>query len=84
MLSDSTRDCDLGRKFDHYRMIESLKECTTVEQDSPRITHRVGQSADTWVFTDHTDPAAVLTLPVLGCELSPAEIYVAVDFTTEL
>src|SRR5205809_2192753 len=39
VLSDSTRDYDRGRKFQHYRALPSLQEYLTVAQDTPHIEH---------------------------------------------
>ncbi len=62
VLSDSTRDYDLGRKFHHYRTIESLREYLTVDQDTPHVEHHVRQPDNTWVLTDYADLTATLHL----------------------
>jgi len=81
VLSDSTRDYHLGRKFHHYRTNESLREYITVDQDTPHVEHHVRQPDNTWVLTDYSDLTATLTLPSLDCTLTLAEIYEEIEFT---
>ena len=81
VLSDSTRDYDLGRKFHHYRTIESLREYITVDQDAPKVIHQIRQPDNTWSFTDYSELTATLTLPSLDCTLSLGEIYEDIEFT---
>lgn len=81
VLSDSTRDYDLGRKFEHYRTVDSLREYLTVDQDAPKVTHWVRGPGESWSLIDYSDLTATISLPSLGCDLSMAEIYEDVDFT---
>jgi Uma2 family endonuclease len=39
VLSESTRDYDRGRKFQHYRKLPSLAGYLMIEQDEPHIEH---------------------------------------------
>lgn len=81
VLSDSTEAYDRGRKFEHYRALESLREYLLVSQHSRRIEHYVRQESRLWTYTDHTldadsiAPDERIELPSIGCTLRLAEVY---------
>jgi Uma2 family endonuclease len=74
VLSDSTRRVDTGEKRDGYLKIPSLHAYVLVEPRRNEIT--VYRRTDTgWRGEVLDDPAAVLRLPEIGCELPLSEIY---------
>ena len=75
VLSPSTSDYDHGRKFAYYRQLASLAEYLLVAQDEVRVEHYTRQPDGSWRLEESDDPAAVLTLPSIGCTLSLAEVY---------
>jgi Uma2 family endonuclease len=75
VLSPSTESYDRGKKFEHYRTLESLVEYLLVAQDEPRVEQFVRQPGGTWLFTATSGRDAVVHLPSLGCSLALAEIY---------
>jgi Uma2 family endonuclease len=75
VLSDSTRDYDRGRKFQHYRTLPSLREYLTVEQDAPHIEHWTRQPEDRWLLTEFSDLSQSIQLASLGCVLPLTEAY---------
>ena len=80
VLSDSTEAYDRGRKFGHYRQIESLQEYVLISQKEPLIeTHR-RNSDQTWTMTESGSLSASMTLASLGLTIPLAEIYDKVDF----
>ena len=79
VLSDSTRDYDLGGKFELYRAIPTLREYVTVEQSAVHITTR--QEDGSWLLRDYTDLGGDLPLSSVGASLPIAEIYRNVSFT---
>jgi Uma2 family endonuclease len=83
VLSESTEDYDRGRKFVHYRTIESLREYVLIAQDECRVERFERQPDNTWVLwaTDRMEDA--LELPAIGCELPLAEIYHKVEFAPQ-
>jgi Uma2 family endonuclease len=83
VLSTSTESYDRGKKFQHYRTIESLQEYLLVSQDTPRIERYIRQDANNWLLTDAKGLDAVLGLPSIGCTLLLADIYEKVEFKTE-
>ena len=80
VLSDSTRDYDLGRKFQHYQTLPSLQEYLTVEQDRMRVDHRVRLPENQWLLTEFSGPEQVLELKSISCQLALSEIYDKVEW----
>jgi len=83
VLSPESIGYDLGKKFQHYRAIESLREFVAVSEDHPHIEHYVRQPDGTWNFSDATGLDAVLELPSIGCTLALADVYEKVTFEEE-
>jgi Uma2 family endonuclease len=75
VLSPSTEAYDRGKKFEHYRTIESLREYVLVAQREPRVDHYLRQEDGSWLFRSATGLDAVLPLPSLDCELPLADVY---------
>lgn len=75
VLSDSTRNYDLGGKFDLYRTIPTLQEYVTVEQNTVHIVARQRQSDDSWLLRDYTDLQSNLLLSSVSASLPVSEIY---------
>lgn len=79
VLSPSTESHDRGRKFQHYRMIETLDEYVLIAQDTPRIEHFVRQTNGLWLFSEAIGPDATLALSAIDCALALAEVYQEVE-----
>ncbi|HZF07917.1 MAG TPA: Uma2 family endonuclease [Thermoanaerobaculia bacterium] len=75
VLSASTEGYDRGKKFEHYRALDSLREYLLVSQDEPLVEQFVRQEDGAWRFTATSGRDAVVHLPSLGCSLALAEIY---------
>ena len=80
VLSDSTEAYDRGKKFEHYRTLNSLSEYLLVAQDSPRVEHYVRQANDKWLLTPYKDLQSAIALSSVNCTLSLIEVYDKVDF----
>jgi Uma2 family endonuclease len=80
VLSPSTEAYDRGKKFEHYRTVESLAEYLLVSQDAPRIEQYLRQPDGRWLFTAVAGMDSNITLPSIQCELSLAEVYDKVVF----
>ncbi|MEX1364876.1 MAG: Uma2 family endonuclease [Nannocystaceae bacterium] len=74
VLSDATEGYDRGKKFEHYRGIESVEHYVLVAQDQPLVELYTRRADGTWSLSDHRWDD-VLELTALGCSLSVAEIY---------
>jgi Uma2 family endonuclease len=81
VLSKSTEAYDRGKKFDHYRQIQSLSEYVLVSQTEPLVERYVRQPDGSWRLTVHRGMDAVVELDSVPCRLSLAEIYRRVDFS---
>lgn len=81
VLSDSTRDYDLGRKLHRYRKLPSLREYLAVEQIGPRFQHWARHVDTRETLADYKDLSQSIQLTSIDCVLSLAEIYHKVDWT---
>jgi Uma2 family endonuclease len=75
VLSSSTESYDRGRKFEHYRTLESLREYLLVSQDRSRVEQFVRQDGTAWLFKEIAGVDQVVSLASVACEIALAEIY---------
>lgn len=80
VLSPSTERHDRGRKFQHYRELESLQEYILMAQDSPHVERFMRQEAVFWQFSEARGLDAALEIASIGCTLALADIYAQVTF----
>jgi len=80
VLSDSTEKYDRGKKFEHYRQIESLQEYILIAQDHPQIERFSRQQDRHWLLDEASGLDAMLHLPTVDCTLKLAEVYAKVQF----
>lgn len=80
VLSPTTESYDRGKKFEHYRALESLSEYVLVSQDQPRVEQFLRQDGNHWLFTATAGLDATVTLSSIQCELALTEIYDKVAF----
>lgn len=80
ILSPSTELYDRGKKFQHYRQLESLQAYVLIAQDSPRVEQFTRQGDGFWQFAEAVSVDAALDLTALGCTLRLADVYGQVDF----
>jgi Uma2 family endonuclease len=83
ILSESTEAHDRGRKLQHYRSIESLREYLLVSQSECRIEHYARQTSGEWIYSDMTDPQGTIALNSVVCRLSLEKVYRSITFETE-
>jgi Uma2 family endonuclease len=81
VLSDSTEAYDRGKKFEHYRQIETLREYLLVSQKEPRVEQFIRQADSRWVFNEAAGLNATLEVPSLKIILSLAEVFAQVSFS---
>jgi Uma2 family endonuclease len=79
VLSPSTQDYALGRKFEHYRTLPSLTDYLTVAQNRPHTEHRYRQDSH-WTLVDYDGITQTISLPSIDAVLSLAEVYDKVEF----
>ena len=80
VLSDSTEAYDRGRKFEHYRKLDSLREYVLIAQNRPLVESYRRQTDQHWVLTESAGLDCVIRLQSLECDLALAEIYDKVEF----
>jgi Uma2 family endonuclease len=79
VLSPTTEAYNRGRKFAHYRKLDSLVEYVLLAQDEPRAEQFLRQDGE-WLLTVTVGLDAILTLPSVQCTLSLARLYHKVAF----
>jgi Uma2 family endonuclease len=82
VLSDSTETYDRGRKFAHYRTLDSLEDYLLVSQKEPRIEH-YARTKDGWLLHEATSLAGKIAIKSIGCELVMSDVYDKVEFDDE-
>jgi Uma2 family endonuclease len=82
VLSPSTEAYDRGRKFEHYRTIESLRQYLLISSD--RVHADLFTLLDgRWVLTSADGSQDALELESIGCRLRLADLYEKVEFEPE-
>src|SRR5579859_3998005 len=80
VLSPSTESYDRGKKFQHYRTLESLQGYVLIAQDSIRVEYYARQADGRWLLADASGLDASLELPPIGCTLRLADVYEKISF----
>jgi Uma2 family endonuclease len=75
VLSPSTEATDRGRKFAHYRTIESLAEVVLVSQERVQVERFSRQPEGGWLLFETSRLEDRLPLPSIACELPLADVY---------
>jgi len=75
ILSPSTEKYDRGKKFEHYRTIETLQEYILVSQDKHLVEQYTRQTDTMWLLTVHDRVESQLSLLSVNCTLLLADIY---------
>jgi Uma2 family endonuclease len=81
VLSDSTEAYDRGKKFGHFRRLESLREYVLVAQDEVRV-ERYTRQGDEWILTELNSLEDTLRLESIGCTVAVREIYAKVELAS--
>ena len=85
VLSKSTAAYDLGKKFEHYRALESVEEVLFVDSESIHVMFYRRQTDkpaafSTWILSETRDLSAEIHIPSLDVTLSLKEVYAKVRF----
>jgi Uma2 family endonuclease len=80
ILSPSSEAYDRGKKFQHYREVETLQSYLLVAQDKPRIEQYTRQVDGHWLLKDAKGMEASLEIAAIGCLLPLAAIYEGINF----
>lgn len=83
VLSDSTESYDRGKKFQHYRSIESLQEYVLVTQDEARIEKYVRHGDGFWLLSEAVGLNSEIEFSSIECRIALSEVYDKINFTEE-
>lgn len=83
VLSDSTESYDRGRKFQHYRSIESLQEYILVSQTEARVEKYVRHGDGFWLLSEAVGLGSEIEFSSVECLIPLVEIYDKIDFSAE-
>jgi Uma2 family endonuclease len=83
VLSDSTESYDRGKKFQHYRSIESLQEYVLVAQDEARIEKYVRHGDRFWLLSESVGLDSEIEFSSIECRIALREVYDKIDFSDE-
>lgn len=79
VLSPSTESYDRGRKFDHYRTIESLRQYVLVSTDRAHLDGFT-RSGDAWTFSAADGLESEFRLEPVDLTIRLADVYLDVSF----
>ena len=82
ILSASTRDYDLGKKFMLYRQIPSLKHYIMIDSEEVRVIIYTRKADETWILKEMTNINAVFEIFTVDISLDLETIYENVTFKT--
>jgi Uma2 family endonuclease len=80
VLSPSTERYDRTGKFLRYQRIPSFAGYLLIMQDTPRVELCSRQANGSWEWSIAEGLEATITLPVLNCTVTLADIYNLVQF----
>lgn len=80
VLSPSTERYDRSRKFEQYKLIESLREYLLVSTDRIHAELRTRYPDGRWILTEASRLEDTLDIPSLGCVLKLSDLYKKVKF----
>jgi len=83
VLSETTESYDRGKKFQHYRSIESLQEYVLVSQDEARIEKYVKRGDGFWLLSEAVGLDSEIEFASIECRISLAEFFDKIDFSDE-
>lgn len=75
VLSPSTEAHDRTAKLDQYRKVPTLQDYLLVAQQARRVQRYARREGEFWLFSETTEPGAVLQLDSIGCTLSLDDVY---------
>jgi Uma2 family endonuclease len=83
VLSETTESYDRGKKFQHYRSIESLQEYVLVSQTEARIEKYVKHGDGFWLLSEAVGLDSEIEFSSIECRIALAEVYDKIDFENE-
>lgn len=75
VLSPTTEKYDRGRKAEHYRRVETLREHLLIAQDQPHVQRYRRHGQRDWMMTEFSDFEETVELDSIECTLGLGDIY---------
>lgn len=83
VLSDSTEAYDRGKKFEHYRAIETLTDYLLVSQDRYQIERFSREAGGRWIYSAEAGSDRSMQIESIDCVLALREVFAKVDGVSE-
>ncbi len=83
VMSPETEGYDRGKKFQHYRTLDSLQEYVLIAQDDHHVERYRRQADGEWLLKDVVGIDASLELASVSCILALSDVYEKVTFDDE-
>ncbi len=83
VLSEATESYDRGKKFQHYRSIESLHEYVLVSQTEARIEKYVKHGDGFWLLSEAVGLGSEIEFSSIECRIALREVYDKINFENE-
>jgi Uma2 family endonuclease len=80
VLSNSTKNYDLGGKFLYYRSIPEFREYILIDQYSYHIEQFAKNPNDKWELTEYDSKESILVLESVEFQISLKDIYARINF----
>ena len=79
ILSPSTRDYDIGKKFYLYRDIESLKEYLLIDSEKITVEKYIRNIDNSWLLTAYKSIEDSFSIETVGLEMKLSDVYFGVN-----
>ncbi|PZD74789.1 hypothetical protein C1752_00886 [Acaryochloris thomasi RCC1774] len=83
VLSKSTRNYDLGEKFQAYRSVPDLQEYCVVDQSQYSAIQHSKTDSGQWLLTEYEAQASVLKFSSVAFQIPFNDLYAGVSFTEQ-
>ena len=80
VLSSSPENYDRGKKFQHYRTLDTLEGYIVIAQNTTHVEHYTRQPNNQWLCEEFDDTSTVLTIAAIECVLALQDVYEKVAF----
>lgn len=84
VLSPSTKNKDVGEKFDEYAQNDTMTDYILVAQDTMRVRHYRRLNENDWQVSSYTKAEDIVRLESLNVSLTLADIYNEITFPKQL
>ena len=78
ILSPSTRDYNIGKKFYLYRDIESLKEYLLIDSEKITVEKYIRNDDNSWLLTEYKSIEDSFSIETVGLEMQLSDVYFGV------